>query len=64
MMASMMKDKYDLVRYNRVFIITSINDHTIRFVVKVLSKKLLRKMRPNQCTAGAVALAELYVEGF
>ena len=45
-------------------LISSINDYTIRFAVKVLSCKMLRKLQLNQCTVGAVALAELCIEGF
>ena len=54
-----MKDKYDFTRDNRGFLITSINDHTVRFATEVLIRKLLRKMQSNKCIAGAVALADL-----
>ena len=63
MMIAKVKYKYDLVRANRGLLISSINDYTIRFVAKVLSCKMLHKMRPTQCTAGTVALAELCAKG-
>ena len=44
-------------------LISSINDYTVRFVVKVLSYKMLCKMQPTQCTAGMVALDEFCAEG-
>ena len=62
-MIEMVKDKYDLTRDNWGFIISSINDYIVCFVVKVLSCKMLCKIRPTQCTAGGVVLAELCVEG-
>ena len=42
-----MKEKYDVIRDNKGFLISSINDHTILFVVNVLASKLLCKMRQN-----------------
>ena len=53
-----MRDKYELLRTNRGFLIASINYNTMRFTTKVLSCKLLRKMRPTECTAETVELAE------
>ena len=35
------KDEYDLARDTREFFIASINDHTIRFIAKVLDNKLV-----------------------
>ena len=35
------KDKYDVVRANIGFLISSINDHTIHFIMKILSCKML-----------------------
>ena len=61
LMIARVKDKYDLTMANKGFIISSINDYTIRFVTKVLSCKILCKLRLNQCTMGAVALAKLCV---
>ena len=62
-MIARVKDKYDLVMANKGFLISSINDYTIRFVAKVFSCKILCKLWPNQCTMGAVVLAELCMEG-
>ena len=42
---------------------TSINDYTVWFTVKVLSSKLLQKMKSNQCTAGMIAAEELCAVG-
>ena len=58
-----MKDKYDLSRDTKGFLISSINDHIVRFTTKVLATKLLRKMRPNQRTACTIAVVELCVKG-
>ena len=44
MLVTKMKDKYDLCRYTRGFLIKSINVHTVRFIAKVLDTKLLKKM--------------------
>ena len=62
-MIAMVKDKYDLAMAKRGFLISSINDYTIRFVTKVLSCKIFCKLWPNECTMGAVVLAELCTEG-
>ena len=58
-----MKDKYDLSRDTRGFLINFITNHIVWFTAKVLDTKLLKKMRSNQCTVGAIAVLELYVEG-
>ena len=62
-MITRVKDKYDLTMANKGFLISSINDYTVHFSMKVLACKMLHKMRPNQCTMGAVALVELCAEG-
>ena len=62
-MIARVKDKYELTRDNRGFLISSINEFTIRFAVKVLYCKMLHKMRLTQCTVGTVALAEICVKG-
>ena len=58
-----MKEKYDLTHMNRGFLIFSITENTVRFTTKILYYKLLRKMRPTECNAGAVELVELCAEG-
>ena len=63
MLATKMKDKYDLCRYTRGFLIKSINVHTVRFIAKVLDTKLLKKMWPNQCTVGEITIDELCAKG-
>ena len=49
-----MKEKYDVVRNKRGFLIESINDYTIQFGAKVLESMLLHKMHQDQCTVGAI----------
>ena len=49
MMVSKVKDKYDLVRANIGFLISSIDDNSVKFVAKVLSYKMLCKMRSTKC---------------
>ena len=63
MMITKVKEKYDLVRANRGFLISSVNDYIVRFDVKVLSCKMLCKIRPTQLPAGGVVVAKLCVEG-
>ena len=58
-----MKEKYDLQHKNRGFPISSIIDNKVRFTMKILSCKLLCKMRCIECTIGIVELAEQCVEG-
>ena len=59
-----MKEKYDLNRYKRGLFIASINDTAIWLAKKLLSSKLLKKMRLNQCTARTITAAEQCVVGF
>ena len=61
--ATWMKKKYDVVRSKRGFLIHSINNPIVCFAAKVLASKLLRKMHPDQCTAGAILLAKLCAVG-
>ena len=58
-MTNKIKHKYDLTRDTKDFFIASINDHTIWFAAKVLDKKLVRKMRTNQCTTRTIVVVEL-----
>ena len=62
-MITRIKNKYDMVRANKGFLISSIGYSAIRFVAKMLYCKMLRTLRPTQCTIGAVALAKLYAKG-
>ena len=57
------KKKYDVVRSKMGFFIESINNDTVRFAAKLFAFKLVRKMHPDQCIAGAITLAELCTEG-
>ena len=58
-----MKKNFGIQRSKRGFLIRTINNPIVTFAVKVLASKLLCKMRPDQCTAGAIALADLCAEG-
>ena len=58
-MKNKLKDKYDLNKYTRGFLISSINDHTVGFVAKVLATKLVHMIRSNQCTAWMIVVVEL-----
>ena len=44
MISVRMKEKYDVIRDKRGFLISSINDHTVCFAAKVLASKMLHKM--------------------
>ena len=61
--AKRMKEMFSVKISKRGFFIHTINNPTAIFEVKVLTSKLLRKMRPSQCTVGEIALVELCVEG-
>ena len=58
-----MKQKYELRRAGRGFLIGPIEDNIVWFAARILSCKLLRKMRPTKCTAEAVELAEQCAAG-
>ena len=53
-----MKQKYKLPRIGRVFLIGPIEDNRVRFPAKILSYKLLCKMRPTECITSIVELAK------
>ena len=57
------KEKYDLTRETKGFSIDSINDFTILFAAKFISRKVLQKMRPSLCTAGTIVATELCAAG-
>ena len=57
------KDKYDLVNYGKEFSIPPISDPATRMEAMILTHKLLHVLRTKKCTACAVMLAALYVEG-
>ena len=62
-LVNQINEKYDLTRDKRGFLISSINDTVVRFAAKVLSNKLLQKMRLNQCTIGTIATTKQCVAG-
>ena len=41
------KNKYDLDRANRGFLVSSINDPAVRLAIMILSCKVLQTSRPN-----------------
>ena len=55
---SKMKHKYKLPHVSRVFLIGPIKDNRVRLSAKILSYKLLCKMRLTECIVGIVELAE------
>ena len=61
LMTNKLKDKYDLTRDTRGFLIAFFNDYTIQFATKFLATKLVWKMWLNQCTTGTIAMVELCV---
>ena len=58
-----MNTKYHLVRGGKGFLLSSIDDSAIRVAAKILCSKVLHKMRPTQCTAAIVELAEKCAQG-
>ena len=58
-----MNKKYNLQHIGRVFVIGPIEENIVRFVARILSYKLLRKMRPTKCTTGAIEIAEQCATG-
>ena len=57
--AMQMKEKFVVQRSKRGFVINTINDPTIIFDVKLLTSKLLRKVRLDQCTTREISLTYL-----
>ena len=62
-MMNKLKDKYDLTRDTRGFLIAFFNDYTIQFATKFLATKLVRKMWLNQCTTGDIIVSEICAKG-
>ena len=53
-----MKGKYQLVYDRKGYLISSIDDIAITAAAKILCSKVLRKMRPTECTAATIELEE------
>ena len=53
-----MRNKYGIIKDKRVYIIDTINDQVVRVAAKLLTIKIVRKNRPNQCTARVIASVE------
>ena len=53
-----MKQKYKLQHVGRGFIIYHIEDNMVRFVARILSCKLLCKMRPDEWIIGVIEITE------
>ena len=60
---NIMKEMYDMTRDKRGFAITSIKDTIFWLEPKVPSRKLLRKMRPNQSMTCTITAAEQWIVG-
>ena len=58
-----MKNKYKLQREGRGFLIAPIEENMVRFASRILSCKLLYKMRPADFTTGMIEIAEQCVAG-
>ena len=58
-----MKIKYKIKRVGRGFLIPLIKDADVQFTARILSFKLLHKMRENECTTGAIEIAEKCTQG-
>ena len=58
-----MKTKYRLVRGGKGFLLSSIDHSVVRAVAKILCSKVLRKMRPTECTAARAELVEKCAQG-
>ena len=56
--ASKMKQKYKLQHAGRGFLIAPIEDKMVRFAARILSCKLLRKMKPTECTIGEIEITK------
>ena len=58
-----MKQKYDLHHAGRGFLISPIEEKTVRFTERIMSCKPLRKMQPIEYTAKIVELTEQCTAG-
>ena len=58
-----MKNKYQLVRSRKGFLISSIDDNVVRAAAKILYSKVLCKMRPTECTSATVELTKNHAQG-
>ena len=53
-----MKQKYNLQRTCRGFLIGPIESNMVRFAARILSCKLLHKMRSVECIVGAIEITK------
>ena len=53
-----MKQKYNIVKDKRAFVIDTINEQVVRIAAKLLTIKIMWKNCPNQCTLGVMASME------
>ena len=58
-----MKGKYQLVHGGNDYLISSINYIAVRSAEKILCSKVLRKIRPTECTTATIELAEQCMQG-
>ena len=63
LLATKIKNKYDVVREKHTYAIKFINDKAVQVVAKVLVVKIVQKNRPNQCTSGVISCAEQCAKG-
>ena len=57
-LAARLKNKYDVVRDKRAYVIRKITDRVVRVTTNMLAMKMVRKNRLNQCTFGVIACTE------
>ena len=58
-----MKTKYQLIHGENGFLVISIEDSAVQAIAKILCSKVLRKMRPAECTAATVELTKKCAQG-
>ena len=58
-----MMTKYQLVCDEKRFLLSSIDDSVVRVAEKILLSKVLRNMRPTECTTTIVELEKKCVQG-
>ena len=63
-LAKRMKENFHVQRCKRGLVINTINDPNYIFGMKVLTSKLLCKLRLDKCSAGEIAHGDICVEGF
>ena len=53
-----LKKKYDVIKENKTYVISTINDKATWVASNLLAMKMVKKNHPNQCTSGVIACAK------